>query len=310
MDFDLVDKASAIALKSISAGEPIAPAFGRICELVLPELPEAVASVVEKLALSEDVEALTEQLRALLAEEPPSAAVNGLWFGIAEMVWGEDEDDEPADDATPEFTLYIAGSTEFDPENEDWPCGPVWWPESRYFVVPSFKDLSDLSATMESDDAWLVAAGLIEPLSILLIGEVCRAIEPATLLGGAPWRGVGSGFDGGDLRDIGVVTHEGFASPALLPKKGPAKKPAAPKSAARAAKAKLGKTKPAKAKSTKKTSKKAGMSKAGAKRATAKKAAKKGSTTRAAKKNSVKKKAAKKKSSSRPAKRATLKRRR
>lgn len=298
MDFDLAEKAAAIALKSIGIGEPIGAAFGRICEIVLPELPEAAAPVVSGLSLSEDVEALNEQIRAVLAEEPAPAAVNGLWFGIAEMAWGDEEEEAPASDATPEFTLYIAGSTEFDPEDADWPCGPVWWPEARYFVVPSFKVLSDLCATLEPDDAGLVATGLIEPLSILLIGEVCRVIEPATLLGGAPWRGIGSGFDGGDLRDIGVVTPDGFASPALLPQK----KRGAPRPATRAAKATSSGAKP------KKPSKKAVTARAKGKKVS-KKAPRTGSTKRVAKRVAAKK-TAKKKVSSRPPKRAMPKRRR
>lgn len=294
MDFDLAEKAAAIALKGIGAGAPISQSFARICEIVLPELPEAVAPVVAKLELSEDVDALNEQIRTVLAEEPAPAAVNGLWFGIAEMVWGDEGDKRPAAYAVPEFTLYVGGSTEFDPEDEDWPCAPVWWPEARYFVVPSFKVLSDLCATLEPDDAWLVATGLIEPLSILLVGEVCRVIEPATLLGGAPWRGIGSGFDGGDLRDIGVVTLDGFASPALLPQK----KRGAPRAAARAAKAKP----------KKKSRKKAVATRSKAKRAS-KKAGKKVSTKRVVKKSAARKKSAKKRATSRATKRAATKRR-
>ncbi len=292
MDYDLVSNAAATALKSISAGDPIGPSFARIAALVLPKLPDAAAKTVAGLALSDDVEALNEQFRAVLAEEPPSADINGLCFGIAEMVWGEEGDERPRPGAVAEFTLYISGSTEFDPENEDWPCGPAWWPESRYFVVPSMKTLSDLCASLESDDAWLVAAGLIEPLSILLVGEICRTIEPGTLLGDATWRGIGSGFDGGDLRDIGVVTRDGFVSPALIqsaPTPAPKKRAASKASKARASKARASKAKVAKARASKAKGSKATTSKA------------KGSSLKnAAKKKPVIKKAAGKKTTNKP----------
>lgn len=299
MDFDLADKAASIALKSIGVGEPLAAAFGRICDIVLPELPEAVAPVAAGLALQEDVEALNEQIRAVLADEPAPAAVNGLWFGIAEMVWGEEGDAKPAPYAPSEFTLYVGGSTAFDPEDVDWPCAPEWWPEARYFVVPSFKVLSDLCATLEPDDAWLVATGLIEPLSILLVGEVCRVIEPATLLGGASWRGIGSGFDGGDLRDIGVVTRDGFASPALLPVKKQAKPRPGKKTSKKASTKKSAAKKPATKRGTK------GAKAKGPAKGALKKSAKKAKGKPGARRVGKKKSAARTKSSTRSAKRST-----
>ena len=219
MDFNLADKAATIALKGMIAGEPVEQTFAEISRAVLPKLPESVRSAAGGLILSDDIDALTEQLRDVLASEPPPADVNGLWFGIAEMVWGAEDGAPPDENATPEFTLYVCGSTGFDPENGDWPCGPEWWPDARYFDLPSFNVLSDLCPTLDGDDAWLVATGLVEPLSILLVGHVCRTIEPGTLLGEAMWRGVGSGFDGGDYRDIGVMMRDGFSSPALFPAK-------------------------------------------------------------------------------------------
>lgn len=276
MNFNLADKAATIALKGMIAGDPVEQTFAEITHAVLPKLPESVRSAAGGLVLSDDIDALTEQLRDVLASEPPGADVNGLWFGIAEMLWGNDEGDPPDEDATPEFTLYVCGSTGFDPENGDWPCGPEWWPDARYFDLPSFNVLSDLCPTLEADDAWLVATGLVEPLSILLVGHVCRTIDPATLLGEAMWRGIGSGFDGGDYRDIGVMMRDGFSSPALLPakkepkpgkasarkkqtKKKQAKKKSARKPAKKAAKktARKATSKPAKKRSARKASKKA-----------------------------------------------------
>mgnify|MGYP001409370878 CR=1 FL=1 len=290
MDFELSEHAVQMALISIESGEPIAPAFQRITLAVLPSLPARAAECVASLALQRDIEALCDQVRSVLTHEPPSMDINGLWFGLAEMLWAEEGAERAAENASPEFTLYIAGSTAFDPEVEDWPCGPEWWPEERYFDIPSFEQLSALCGELDEDQAWLVATGLIEPLSILLIAEACRRIDPGTLLGNARFRGVGSGFDGGDLRDIGVITRNGFASPALLKpaKQKPAPRKTAPKKTAK--KAKAAKAKPIKAKPSKtmaarttktaarKTAKKA--TKAGVKKAVKRSTSKKKATSR------------------------------
>lgn len=216
MSYELAEKAASAALQSIANRTPVASAFARIRQLVLPALPAQVSEIAEGLDVATDVEALCEQLVHVLTDDEPAPDINGLCFGLVEMLFGSEDGSPPASDQHPEHTLYICGSTRFDPEDSDWPCDPEWWPETRYFIIPSFKALSDLCATLDDDASWLVACGLIEPLSILLVAEACRRVDRGTLLGGAPWRGIGSGFDGGDLRDIGVVTRDGFASPALV----------------------------------------------------------------------------------------------
>lgn len=338
MNFDLAETAASIALKHLYAGAPLSDAFARIAEAVLPELPAEIRHLVQTVDVGIDAQMLREQLLATLSQEPPGEEINGLCFGLVEAAGddGASEDDDADSEGTgtnPEVTLYICGSARFDPAEPDWPCDPEWWPESRYFALPTFKALSDAASAFDDDTAWLISAGLIEPLSIVLVGEVCRGIEPATLLGGAPFRGIGSGFDSGDLRDVGVVTREGFASPALLESVDELEPPATPptpapttttpatttpkrrsspskpspskpvksktsKAKAPAAKAKPSKTKSSKTKSSKSKSSKSKASPA--KRSSAKKGA--------AKKAPAKKKAAKpaaKKASTKASKKAT-----
>lgn len=297
MNFELAEKAGSAALRSIAQGTPTADAFAEIRRIVLPELPPQVADAATALDIAADLDALCEQLVHVLADDAPDPDINGLCFGLVEMVFGKEDGSPPDPQQHPEHTLYICGSARFDPEDPDWPCNPEWWPETRYFSIPSFKSLSDLAATLDPDASWLVACGLVEPLSILLVADACRRIDRATLLGGASWRGIGSGFDGGDLRDIGVITQDGFASPALV-EASPAPARRAPK-AKKAAKTKTksSKARPAKAKRPKgKTSKAKGST---VKKATGKK--------KAAKKNAGIKKASKKKAAKKSARKATSK---
>ncbi len=293
MSYELAEKAAAVALKRMGTGTPVPGTFKEIASLVLPSLPEATRNLVATLDAEEDVEALCEQFAHVLTSEPPSLDVNGFFFGLAEMVFGDAEGNPPGEETHPEHTLYICGSMRFDPSDMDWPCGPEWWPEERYFQIPSFKALSDHCATLDYDAAWLVACGLIEPLSIALVGEACRRIGPKDLLLDAPFRGIGSGFDGGDLRDVGVVTRDGFASPALV-ESAPARR----MPTAKASKPKPKKAKSVKAKQPRGTPSKAKGStarKSKAMKSAAKKKAKKTASMKATKKKAGIKKPAKKK---------------
>lgn len=209
MDFDLADKAAGIALTGVAAGWAPERTWGEITACVLPHLPQVAHQAAERVDLAEDVDALVTQLTRVLQHEPPEPKVNGLYFGIAELVAG-DEDAGPDPNSPVMFTLYVSGSARYKRTEEDWPCDPAWWPEHRYFDIPAFTRLSKACPEGDTDAAWLVATGLIEPLSIVLVGEACRRVDAATLLGTARSRGIGSGFDSGELRDIGKVTKKGF----------------------------------------------------------------------------------------------------
>lgn len=295
MSFDLAERAAEIALQSLARGTPMAEAFTRVRKAVMPSLPKSAGDAVAELDIGADIDALREQLAHVLATEPPGDQINGLCFGLAEMVFGPEDGSPPDAKQHPEHTLYICGSARFDPEDSDWPCDPEWWPESRYFDIPSFRTLSDVSATLDDDAAWLVACGLIEPLSILLVGEACRTMDRRTLLGASEWRGIGSGFDGGDLRDIGVVTRDGFASPALVEATPvPARRATkAKRSTPKAKKSNTAKAKPPKGKASRSkgsTPKKSAAKKTGGKKAVKKKAG----TKRVGKKQGAKRTASKK----------------
>lgn len=324
MNFDLAETAASIAMKNLYAGVPLTEAFARIAAAVLPELPTEIRELVHTADVRIDAEMLREQLLTTLRDEPPGEEINGLCFGLVEAAGNDaasedDEADTEGSGANPEVTLYVCGSARFDPAEPDWPCDPEWWPESRYFALPIFKALSDAAAACDGDTAWLVSAGLIEPLSIVLVGDVCRNIAPATLLGGAPFRGIGSGFDSGDLRDVGVVTQEGFASPALLesadfpepkaPEATAAQAATTPKS--RSSQSKPSQSKPSQSKASKAKAKASKTSKAKASKPKPAKAkgspAKKSSTKKAPAKKSAAKKSPAKKSAAkkRPASKKT-----
>jgi len=112
--------------------------------------------------------------------------------------------------------IYLAGSQRFEPEQsvEDWPVGPEYFPEHRYFR-------SRILETFYSEDGHCDSAGLKKLASEfnytfcltytgLWLHEMMTATDPAQLLGGRDFRGVGFGFDSGDVITLGVIRSDGF----------------------------------------------------------------------------------------------------
>ena len=87
---------------------------------------------VQSISVGPDVANLESWLLDLLASEPPSDSINGLWFGLF----------NPTDDAgQPTAGLYLAGADCFSREDHDWPCGPDYWPDKRYADSQTLHDI-------------------------------------------------------------------------------------------------------------------------------------------------------------------------
>ena len=122
-------------------------------------------------------------------------------FGLAEMHNGNMEESI--------WTPYISGSVKFNPKDNDWPCNPKWFPDDRWAQNEPMTILSRLRAKHEQRH-WYIEVCLIEPLHRLYIAHFARACPSHILLGKSNSRGIGCGFDSGDLFTIGTVTSKGF----------------------------------------------------------------------------------------------------
>ena len=142
------------------------------------------------------------QYAALLARDEPDANTKGLWFGLVQLV-----KDKKATTGT--IVPYIAGASGFDPKDSDRPCEPVWMASDCDAPNPAMDDLSALR-TRHQRRAWSVETVLIEPLHALDTGAFAGTAWPELLLGPARSRGIGCGFDSGDVNTLGVVTKNGF----------------------------------------------------------------------------------------------------
>ncbi len=204
MDFDLAEPASAAAAKHVIRGTRLHDAWRDVVKAAEQAIGPQVAKKALALPIEEGLATCTAEYASLLRRDNqgPAKGVNGLWFGLAEMMPSDNLDDTI-------WTPYISGSTEFDPKNRDWPCGPAWFPEDRWAVNEPMVILSHLRSKHKQRH-WYIEVCLIEPLHRLYISTFARACPRDILLGEAQSRGIGCGFDEGDLLTIGTVDAEGF----------------------------------------------------------------------------------------------------
>jgi hypothetical protein len=202
MDFNLADKVAAIAVRHARAGTPIEKAWPEVVAAARKKLGASLSRSALELPITGSLVWVTATFAALLARDRPDRKVKGLWFGLVELIPGKSLTDTI-------FTPYLSGSPEFNPRNEDWPCAPIWMPEDCYATNLAMYTLSKWRKRHKKQ-SWLIDTTLIEPLNTLFCGCIARNVSPDLLLGPAPTRGIGCGFDSGDLRTLGTVDKNGF----------------------------------------------------------------------------------------------------
>ncbi|MDX2147159.1 MAG: hypothetical protein SFZ23_06515 [Planctomycetota bacterium] len=244
MNFEAARGAQEIAFNHMKARTPLDVAATEVVRFVKPLLPAEIDLSFVPGIMEETVQVLQELITTVFEGEPPKKSINGLYFGLAELIFddedsdGEGDGEEAGDDESdldsmgdgPVVTLHVTGSTAFDLEGSDpeWACDASWNPDNCYTPCPLHVQLSTLrplppdespedgSDGPEFDTMWLITAGLIEPLNILLVGEVVRRLWPV-LLGKAPYRGIATGLDEGEMIQLGVLYPDGFRPAESLP---------------------------------------------------------------------------------------------
>ena len=106
----------------------------------------------------------------IIVNEKPNRKIKGYFFGIFET--GEDE-----------YMMYLAGSREFDVEDDDWACNNDFEPNDKYLPLPQCKGF-------EWKD---VLNQVIEMLQKFIVSDIYKNsfFEKA--------QGIGTGFDDGSL---------------------------------------------------------------------------------------------------------------
>jgi hypothetical protein len=204
MDFKLVDRAHKAVRKHVFSGTPLHDAWRDVVTAATPAVGPKVAKVALKLPITEGLTTCTAEFASLLARDNTKAAkrVIGLYFGLAELVQVNQET---------VWTPYICGSNRFDPKDDDWPVDPAWFPDDRWAPNEPMIMLSGLRRAHEQRK-WYIEVCLIEPLHRLYVAQFARACPRSILLGNAKARGIGCGFDAGEIFNIGRVDAKGFAA--------------------------------------------------------------------------------------------------
>lgn len=204
MDFDLIKRPHATARKHVFRGTPVPEAWADVVEAAIPAIGTKVAKAALALPIEQGLITFTAEYASLLFRDNngPAKKINGLWFGLAELVHGKSMRNTI-------WTPYICGSARYKPKDVDWPCGPEWFPDDRWAGNEPMNILSKLRATHKQRH-WYIETCLIEPLHRLYVGRFVRACPIHILLGKAKSRGIGCGTDSGDLFNIGKVDAKGF----------------------------------------------------------------------------------------------------
>ena len=204
MDFAFATRVSKLASKHVRRATELDAAWRDVVKAARPAIGPALAKAALELPIASGLVTITSEFAALLARDNagPAKKVNGLWFGLAELCT-----DDSAENTV--WMPYICGSVKFNPKNHDWPCNPAWFPEDRWAPNEPMTALSRLREKHRKR-AWYIDTCLLEPLHQLYVAHFARGCPAAILLGKSKSRGIGCGFDDGDLMTIGVSDQNGF----------------------------------------------------------------------------------------------------
>jgi hypothetical protein len=204
MSFDIV-RAFSQSLKIVRRHATVAAGLKQLLAAQRRAYPEFDWRKIEQLDYAGDAERLFKWLRGVLKTDPLGYDISGLWFGLFDPVYGKK--------AT--RGLYVAGSERFDPSDTDneWPVRPEYFPDGRYVSSRVLESLYAASAAareeaedvaQELDYTWcLTYAGL-------WIRQAVVTLDRDLLLGGRSFRGIGFGFDSGDLTTLGILREKKF----------------------------------------------------------------------------------------------------
>jgi hypothetical protein len=112
----------AVLKDQLDAGADVAPAMRALLDASAEERPHEEWQRLRELAYTSGASFIRGWLDRVMAEDPISAPVDGLWFGLFTAAY---EDGEARAD------VYVHGC-KFDPVDPDWACTPLWKPGGTY----------------------------------------------------------------------------------------------------------------------------------------------------------------------------------
>jgi len=153
-----------------------------------------------KLDVEDDLRRLQGWLEGVLTDEPPPAAITGLWFGLVNL----DRDGNQTLD------MYIAGERhQSDPTAQV--IGGSWQPRRAYANSHVLDRIAEATSLHDGGPLGDAEYRLGLTYGGLAVRWLAAVVDSDLLLGGAPQRVMQVGFDEGDWIPIGTLTREGLA---------------------------------------------------------------------------------------------------
>ncbi|MFC7441989.1 hypothetical protein [Laceyella putida] len=139
----------------------------------------------EKLNLAQGYAQFSSWLLRLWKHNPPYDDIQALLFGIFETEKG--------------LQLYIAGSSEWDGEDEEWADEPEYFPEERY---PEISSVAAVESLMKQD----LVRGIDVAIGVIALFVIHFTIDHAEyLLQSRERLWLATGFDEGELIQLGCL---------------------------------------------------------------------------------------------------------
>lgn len=104
-------------------------------------IADADLDTLRTLDVEKEQENFAAWLQHIFAESPVPAEISAFWIGLVKLVDGE----------TVRPAIYIAGSEEYDPNDADWACDPVYTPDDSYIYSDVLMKLDDVLKTDEDN---------------------------------------------------------------------------------------------------------------------------------------------------------------
>lgn len=191
-----MDAAGAQVLRLARARREVPAGMEELIAWCARHRPHRSWPALRRINWAADVKRLERWLTGVLRDQPPPATIDGLYFGLFNPT---------SDEGAPSADLYVAGNP-YDAEDPDWICDPAWWPAARY---AGSKALARLYRVAYADGASGLGNDAEYPLglgyAVLAVGHLCRTLGETLLSGGAQRRAVATGFDSGDVLQLGAL---------------------------------------------------------------------------------------------------------
>lgn len=200
-DLDLAQAAHRI-VDLASRDMDVADAMRELIDWCSSKQPSDDWKRLRDLEFTAELGRLRTWLDDLLSEEPPNASASGIFFGLFNPQYDDDEG--------PVADIYIAGGIYGD---DDWLSAVKehWWPNGRYARSQLLAQLYRIAYESPSSVGNNAEYPLVLGFGALAAKHLCLALKLKMVgeRGGSRWIAVG--FDSGDVLTLGQLSASGMA---------------------------------------------------------------------------------------------------